>query len=94
MQSGGGLRRELEEVGEIHLCRQLECKAKHALHIQEFAGIDHEALLELHRYTHGSPRFIGLGRGVWRIHSGAHCALGPMLLPPMLCKKGEPCHKR
>lgn len=64
-------RRELEEVGEIHRCRQLECKAEHALHFQEFAGIDHEALLELHRYAHRSPRWlIGLlsrGRGVWRV---------------------------
>ncbi|CAK9011592.1 J domain-containing protein [Durusdinium trenchii] len=60
--------RELEEVGEIHLRRQLECKAEHSMHIQEFAGVDHEALLGLHRYAHGSPRWlIGLlGRGVWR----------------------------
>lgn len=61
-------RRELEEVREIHLCRQLECRAEHAMHIQEFAGVDHEALLDLHRYAHGSPRWLLglLGRGVWR----------------------------
>ena len=61
-------RRELEEAGEIHLCRQLECRADHTLHIQEFAGVDHEALLDLHRYAHGSPRWLrGLvGRGAWR----------------------------
>ena len=61
-------RRELEEAGEVHLCRQLECRAEHTLHIQEFAGVDHEALLDLHRYAHGSPRWlIGLlGRGLWR----------------------------
>ena len=72
-------RRELEEAGEIHLCRQLECRAEHTLHIQEFAGIDHEALLDLHRYAHGSPRWLlGLcGRGVWRVIGfvarGARC---------------------
>lgn len=62
-------RRELEEVGVIHLCRQLECRAEHGLHIQEFAGVDHEALLDLHRYAHGSPRWLLglLGRGLWRV---------------------------
>ena len=58
----------VEEAGEIHLCRQLECRAEHILHIQEFAGIDHEALLDLHRYAHGSPRWLlPCGRGVWRV---------------------------
>ena len=73
-------RRELEEAGEIHLCRQLECRADHALHIQEFAGVDHEALLDLHRYAHGSPRWLLglLGRGVWRglglaVRAGRRC---------------------
>ncbi|CAK9010326.1 unnamed protein product [Durusdinium trenchii] len=61
-------RRELEEAGEVHLCRQLECRADHTMHIQEFAGVDHEALLDLHRYAHGSPRWLLglLGRGLWR----------------------------
>ena len=61
-------RRELEEAGEVHLCRQLECRADHSMHIQEFAGVDHEALLDLHRYAHGSPRWLLglLGRGLWR----------------------------
>ena len=61
-------RRDLEEAGEVHLCRQLECRAEHPLHIQEFAGVDHEVLIDLHAYAHGSPRWLLglLARGVWR----------------------------
>ena len=58
------LRRELERIGEIHICRLKDCQENHELHIQEFAGIDHEVLVDLHRFAHGSPRWL-LGVG-WR----------------------------
>ena len=52
------LRRQLDEVGEVHLCRAGDCGLDHPLHIKEFAGVDREALLDLHYYAHGSPRWI------------------------------------
>ena len=51
-------RRELEEIGEIHLCRQVECGVEHGMHVKEYAGIDREALLDLHQYANGSPRWL------------------------------------
>ena len=62
-------RRDLEDAGEVHLCRQLECRAEHPLHVQEFAGVDHEALLDLHCFAHGSSRWL-LGM-IWR--NALHC---------------------
>ena len=61
-------RRELEDIGEIHLCRQVECGVEHGMHVKEYAGIDREALLDLHQYANGSPRWL-LGvicRCFWR----------------------------
>ena len=52
------LRRQLDEAGEIHLCRAGDCGLDHPLHIKEFAGVDREALLDLHYYAQGSPRWI------------------------------------
>lgn len=43
-------RRDLELVGEVHLCRQVECGVEHGMHVKEYAGIDREALLDLHQY--------------------------------------------
>ena len=51
-------RRELENAGEIHLCRQVECGVEHGMHVKEYAGIDREALLDLHQYANGSPRWL------------------------------------
>ena len=51
-------RRELEDVGEIHLCRQIECGVEHGMHVKEYAGVDREALLDLHQYANGSPRWL------------------------------------
>ena len=51
-------RRELENVGEVHLCRQRECREEHPMHVLEFAGVDHDAIIDLHRYAHGSPRWL------------------------------------
>ena len=72
-------RRDLEAAGEVHLCRQRECREEHALHILEFAGVDHDAIIDLHRYAHGSPRWL-LGV-LWRSLS---FGLG-------LCLKGARC---
>ena len=52
------LRRQLEEAGEVHLCRAGDCGLDHPLHIKEFAGVDREALLDLHYHAQGSPRWI------------------------------------
>ena len=51
-------RRELEDIGEIHLCRQMECGVEHGMHVKEYAGVDREALLDLHQYANGSPRWL------------------------------------
>ena len=51
-------RRELEDVGEVHLCRQVECGVEHGMHVKEYAGVDREALLDLHLYANGSPRWL------------------------------------
>ena len=61
-------RRELEDVGEIHLCRQVECGVEHGMHVKEYAGIDREALLDIHQYANGSPRWLlgVLCRCFWR----------------------------
>ena len=72
-------RRELEDIGEIHLCRQVECGVEHGMHVKEYAGIDREALLDLHQYANGSPRWL-LGvfcRCFWRG--------GSVLLVCLLC---------
>ena len=61
-------RRELEDIGEIHLCRQVECGVEHGMHVKEYAGVDREALLDLHLYANGSPRWLlgVLCRCFWR----------------------------
>ena len=51
--SSRNFRKKLDDVGEVHLCRRDECGLDHSLHIREFAGLDHEAILDVHEYTSG-----------------------------------------
>ena len=57
-------RKKLEDTGEIHLCRRDECGLDHGLHIREFAGLDHEAILDVHDYTRGGSCWML--RSSWR----------------------------
>ena len=86
-------RRELEEAGEVHLCRQLECRADHSMHIQEFAGVDHEALLDLtslRTWVTTLASWSTWTRALARSWAGGETH--SLLLPHLLCEKGDPCH--
>ena len=62
--SSRAFRKKLEDTGEVHLCRKDECGLDHGLHIREFAGLDHEAILDVHDYTRGGTCW--LLRSSWR----------------------------
>ena len=57
-------RKKLEDVGEVHLCRRDDCGLDHGLHVREFAGLDHESILDVHEYTSGGSCW--LLRASWR----------------------------
>ena len=69
--SSRAFRRKLEDVGEVHLCRRDECGLDHGLHVREFAGLDHETILDVHEYTSGGSCW--LLRASWR---GIYWTLG------------------
>ena len=52
--SSRAFRKKLEDVGEVHLCRRDDCGLDHGLHVREFAGLDHESILDVHEYTSGA----------------------------------------
>ena len=58
------LSQKLEDVGEVHLCRRDDCGLDHGLHVREFAGLDHESILDVHEYTSGGSCW--LLRASWR----------------------------
>ena len=62
--SSRAFRKKLEDTGEVHLCRKDERGLDHGLHIREFAGLDHEAILDVHDYTRGGTCW--LLRSSWR----------------------------
>lgn len=75
-------RRELESSGRLHLCRQEKCPVKGSLHLQEYAAIDSEAIVDIGVYARLTPcRVCVLG---CRMLKGV-CKLVLYLLRPLCC---------